>query len=136
MKRTPLRRKTQLRRISQREKTTKRPDTFQYSQSKTDGNGNNFGRNVKEAVRKRQFDVCAMCTAPMFAFHHRRLRSQGGPGSLENCLGLCLNHHILVHNRVDWSYRHGLLVRSSRNPRDIVGFLLCPVDCEINHVDY
>jgi len=140
VKRTPLRRKTQLKRNPQRE-PGKKKDLIKYQHSplpKHNGNGigNGFGKDVKEAVRERQYDVCAMCTAPMFAFHHRRMRSQGGPGSVENCLGLCLDHHILVHNRVNWAYRHGLLVRSTRDPRDITGFLLCPVECEINHVDY
>ena len=96
--------------------------------------GNNFSATVKALVWEVQDGRCGMCRVDVItAFHHRQMRSQQGSGDRANCLGLCVGCHTLAHHRVGWSYRHGLLVRATGQPRDISCFADCGVDCETNH---
>jgi 5-methylcytosine-specific restriction endonuclease McrA len=48
--------------------------------------------------------------------HHRMMRSQGGPDTLENLIATCPGHHDQIHAHPEDSYRLGLLIRSWQGP--------------------
>ena len=52
--------------------------------------------------------------------HHRKLRSQGGPDTVENGLHVCTPCHHAIHTDPDVEpYDRGLLVHSWADPVDI-----------------
>lgn len=57
---------------------------------------NGFG-GVKGAVFSQQDGVCLLCRKPIEAYHHVVPRSKGGSETLANRVGLCEEHHHLVH---------------------------------------
>lgn len=65
--------------------------------------GKDFEARVKAIVRERSGEVCEGCgAAPATEFHHRKYKSRGGLGTVQNCLHLCGwgNHtgcHGLAH---------------------------------------
>lgn len=76
---------------------------------------NDFSDEVKAEVRRRSGDRCEMpgCkVSPIQHFHHRKLKKQGGPGTVHNCMGLCAAHHQWVHANPKVSYEHGWLLHS------------------------
>lgn len=94
-----------------------------------------FPDDVKTNVRKRAGWKCELCgAAPIEEFHHRKLRRHGNHEE-ENCLGLCLKCHHLVHNdRAKWAYAHGLLLYSWQDPATTGAWLNCTSLCMIEHV--
>lgn len=52
--------------------------------------------------------------------HHRLMRSQGGPDTMENLVTLCYAHHEGgyggVHSRCELAYEVGLLIRFADGP--------------------
>lgn len=65
-------------------------------------------------------------------FHHRKMRSAGGLGLVENCLHLCFECHEWVHHHSKVSYGHGVLIRrymdSHPEPVFHPGWRTCAVD--------
>lgn len=77
---------------------------------------------LRAAVFKRDGGSCVCCgdrlDPKVWECHHRKRRSQGGRDELENLIALAPNHHIgVVHRHVADSFRRGLLVRRTDNPR-------------------
>lgn len=72
-----------------------------------------FTPGVKRMVRDRSGGYCEFPGCPRRGehFHHRLMRSHGGPGTVENCAFLCRDHHGHVHANPAESYANGLLVR-------------------------
>lgn len=60
--------------------------------------------------------VAADCSGIATHVHHRKLRSQGGPNTLDNLLDVCLWCHATIHGNPARSYAAGLLVRGSDDP--------------------
>ena len=73
------------------------------------------------------------CAGQVDAHHHRRLKSQGGDGTEENDLPCCLSCHALIHKWVEWSQRHGLIVKSYSDPAAVSVARGCPLDCTVDH---
>lgn len=48
--------------------------------------------------------------------HHRLMRSQGGPDTLENLVAVCRTHHAEIHAHPARSYELGLLIPSWAGP--------------------
>lgn len=76
---------------------------------------------VRAEVNRRAHGLCqAMfegCTVVGTDVHHRKMRSQGGEHTLDNCVLLCSTcHHAGVHGRPRWAYEHGWLVSSADDP--------------------
>lgn len=90
---------------------------------------------VVDAVQRRSMGRCELCRdAAGVQLHHRKLRSRGGEDTVENLLNLCRAcHHDVVHGNVDWAHRHGLIVHSYANPRDVPVERGCGLDCEFDH---
>ena len=53
--------------------------------------------DVIERVRVRD-RYCQICGRPTQDVHHITSRGSGGPDSVENCIGLCREHHSMAHN--------------------------------------
>lgn len=78
--------------------------------------------DVAEAVYERDGDCRAYsmgfatdvrCNGRMH-IHHRRLRSQGGPDTLENLMVICDHHHHLAHRvRRAEAEKCGVILRST-----------------------
>lgn len=53
--------------------------------------------SVKQAVRKRYFNMCAVCPEKlMLEFHHKKPCAEGGENTEENIAPLCSKHHAMV----------------------------------------
>lgn len=121
MKRTPI-----------RQKAVKKPPTAGES-LKVDrvpvrhpARTGEFSPRVKKEVWRRAMGWCEMpgCTRTGSEYHHRLMRSHGGPGIVENCLLLCLHCHHYVHHggmttmtevggeTLPLSYARGWIIRS------------------------
>lgn len=68
---------------------------------------------VRGEVVARALHRCEIegCDQGVDHLHHRLMRSQGGPHTEANLLGLCSPHHDDVHHNPERSYALGLLVR-------------------------
>lgn len=107
MKRTPLARSTKpmkRARIKQRRPSPER--------------GVEFSDDVRRLVRRRAGGKCEAhctknCTEQIRHFHHRLMRSQGGKGTIDNCLGVCLPCHGHIHANPIESYLRGWLIRGT-----------------------
>lgn len=95
----------------------------------------NFSDDTKELVRRRGGFRCEMCRQrPIDQFHHRKLRRHGD-NTPANCLGLCTQCHHDIHNdRVNFAYRHGLLLKSWDDPQTVGVWLDCLSACYLDHV--
>jgi len=77
---------------------------------------------VAEAVIARSRGMCEAQTprcrgVGMFrtageALHHRKLRKQGGPHTVDNLLHCCHPCHIYIHDQVAVAYERGWLLHS------------------------
>ena len=96
-----------------------------------------FSDTTKQFVTSRSGGWCEMhnCASTIDEFHHRKMKSAGGKGSIANCLGLCSPMHRMIHDNPDWSYRHGALVRRHAEPDEVSMFLACDLDCDIDHAN-
>lgn len=70
-----------------------------------------FLPHVKAEAALRHHGHCAFpgCNRTIRTYHHIRRRSQGGKGTLENCLPLCDDHHRYIHANVEESFERGWL---------------------------
>lgn len=75
----------------------------------------------------------AGCSVRIEHFHHRRMRSAGGLGDLDNCLPVCARCHRRIHDHPGFAYLHGLLVRRHKDPADIAVISGCGVGCREDH---
>lgn len=71
--------------------------------AKHNGNGrgnNGLHQRVREAIRKRDGNVCRWCQKPAYRLevHHVFYRSQGGPDYSSNLITLCDEHHRQAHS--------------------------------------
>lgn len=73
------------------------------------------------------------CTGEIEEYHHRKLRSQGGDGRPANCLPCCSNCHRSIHDRPRFAHRHGLIVKSNRDPEAIDAYGGCDYTCITDH---
>lgn len=75
---------------------------------------------VKAEVRARSRGRCEIehpdCSGYAAHYHHRQLRSQGGPHTAENLIHLCATMHRRIHGHPEASYRLGWLVRQGADP--------------------
>jgi len=53
--------------------------------------------DVKDAVRKKCYNECVVCTTKHpLDFHHRKEFADGGEHTVENLVLLCSNHHDII----------------------------------------
>jgi hypothetical protein len=72
---------------------------------------------VRAIVRRRSQGVCERCrAAEATQFHHRKMRSQGGPDTEINLAHLCWSCHHWAHHAGEEAYESGWLVRSYEEP--------------------
>lgn len=131
MKRSPIKRKSdQTRRVFVDGEIAQAQQRKQAARNNTA-----FGYKVKQKTSDEWSNCCAMCRHAIEEFHHRKMRSQSGKGTTANCLPLCTRHHNMIHKHPDWSYRHGLLVRATADPKEISVHPECSLKCTHDHVD-
>lgn len=94
MKRSPLLRKTPIRRISAK----RRKEQAEL-------------RKIIPALFERCGGQCeaVRCVARAEDPHHIKPRSQGVDNSPENIIMLCRFHHRFIHDHPSWARQHGLL---------------------------
>lgn len=61
--------------------------------------------SVEDAVAEIQDDHCIFCGHPIMEYHHVVPVSKGGSDSLGNRVGLCREHHYLVHISKAWKQK-------------------------------
>lgn len=73
-----------------------------------------FSAKVKTRVRHATGGRCEFpdCRRQGTQYHHRLMKSQGGLGTFENCMLVCLDHHAYIHANPAESYGEGWLIRS------------------------
>jgi hypothetical protein len=81
---------------------------------KTPGSKSDFPQSVRDELRRRTGGRCQFpnCAREWSHAHHILPRRQGGMGTLDNALGLCLDHHAYVHANPAESYENDWLRRS------------------------
>lgn len=72
----------------------------------------------KDIVRARsrgwcEIGVSFICEGRAGEFHHRLMRSQGGPDTPDNLAHACAACHRHVHANPSWAYRLGWLLRKA-----------------------
>lgn len=76
-----------------------------------------FHPSVRAEIERRSGGKCEAgtpdCTKRPTVIHHRRRRSQGGTGDVENGLHCCNSCHLFIHANVELSVRSGWLLLSS-----------------------
>ena len=70
---------------------------WQYQRGPLYGKG-----SVKDAVSMSQGGTCLFCSHSIQHYHHIVPRSKGGSNTLPNIVGLCENHHKLIHTDSVW----------------------------------
>lgn len=78
-------------------------------------------QDVKDAVWKRSGGMCEAkvdkgCRKFAGHMHHRRMRSQGGPDTVENLLHVCSWCHTRIHHMGAEAYERGWLLRAGSRP--------------------
>lgn len=117
MKRTPLERKTPLRRTRiQRARTTE-------PTRRKPRPGREFWQTQREVIYSRAAGRCEHCGRDLddagMEAHHRKLRSQGGGHGVENLAALCPGCHKWAHANPDDATRLGFIVRSRSVPAQV-----------------
>lgn len=105
MKRTPLVRKTPLKRTPSIRKANPRTS---------------IPKTIRDRVRLRSRGRCEFvwvdgnrCDHNAEVCHHRLMRSAGGQHTVENLLDVCHKHHRYIHSHPELSYEQGWLLRRS-----------------------
>lgn len=78
-----------------------------------------FSRKTRAAILTRDLHRCVRCgryLAEGAHLHHRKLRSQGGEGAVENGVSLDSLCHAWVHEKVGAATALGLIVPSWADP--------------------
>lgn len=96
-----IRRRTPLKRTPLRSRAARNPGFSR--QTKNDALRRCHGRCEAEASPQ--------CRGVVEHFHHRRLRSQGGPNTLDNCLACCSACHAFIHRFPRTAAEHGWILR-------------------------
>lgn len=111
MKRVPIKRTTPLRPKGTIKRATK---------AKPGKRPQGFTETTKAEVRRRSGNRCEIHGCPHRAtqFHHRKLRRHGDHRAV-NCLHICTDHHVEIHDNVEVSYVMGWLVPSYKDPADV-----------------
>ena len=114
MKRTPLERKTPMKR-------GKPPIRNRTTKTRPKRSPNEFGDETKRAVRARSGNRCEAnlkgCTGRLEHFHHRqsrRFKNQTPP----NCLAVCSACHANIHSNVTKSKLMGFILSGWQDPAD------------------
>jgi len=98
MKRSPIARKTPLKRTGIKRKT-----------------GTAMPKSVIDFVKTRANGSCEArtprCVGGVDHLHHKILRSQGGKHTVENLLAVCMPCHTFIHNNPQVSVDNGWIVR-------------------------
>lgn len=85
-----------------------------YFKHKVFNLGGRKGRKVyetaRDVVQARSKGWCEVrvprvCTGRGEQFHHKLMRSQGGPDTPENLAHTCAACHLYVHRNPGWAYR-------------------------------
>lgn len=58
--------------------------------------------NLEEAVSEMQEYHCLFCEKPIDHYHHVVPKSENGSNTIDNIVGLCAEHHNLVHKDAAW----------------------------------
>ncbi len=77
---------------------------WQYQKGPLYGKG-----SVKDAVYAQQDGHCIFCGKPIAHYHHVVPQSKGGSETLPNRVGLCKEHHDLVHKDEAWTSKMATL---------------------------
>ena len=82
-----------------------------------------FPPDVAKVVLSRSNGACealvtSSCVGRGQHIHHRKLRSQGGRHSIENCVSICHMCHDWIHANPGISYEWGWLVKSYDHPEE------------------
>ena len=98
MKRTPLNRKSPLRRTPFFRKPAKKSQV---------------PPEIRDAVTARSGGLCEWpsCPNPATDLHHKQMRSQGGKHTVDNLAHLCRGCHDRIHANPAQSYEAGWLIR-------------------------
>ncbi len=75
--------------------------------------------DLREAVFTRAGGLCELCgerLSPLWDWHHRKRRSQGGEDSVSNGVALHPLCHRRVHGHPAWAEAVGFLIRSTDSP--------------------
>lgn len=80
-----------------------------------------FPPRLAEVITARSGEACEATVSPGCVghgqhLHHRKLRSQGGEHTAENCVSVCHVCHTWIHANTGKSYEHGWLVRQWADP--------------------
>ncbi len=76
-------------------------------------------QSLRADVYDRAGGVCDRCGLSLrsgYEAHHRQLRSGGGPDSLENVVGLCLDCHRWAHANPELARQTGWIVPGWASP--------------------
>lgn len=115
------------------------PQPKQPKQPKGRKSKSEFSPEVRAVVARRSLGLCeaqeASCWGKATMLHHILRRSQGGEGTAENALAVCARDHDLIHRNVEWSLRHGFLVRSEGRPDAANVIRGCPLACAVDHLN-
>ena len=86
---------------------------------------NRMPPELVEAVRYRADNMCevmnpdAGCTGRHEETHHRKMRSQQGKHTMENCVAACNACHGYIHRHPAIAYTNGWLVKGVKDPAKI-----------------
>jgi 5-methylcytosine-specific restriction endonuclease McrA len=113
VKRSPLKRQTPLKR------TAFKREPHQVPRKKP--RRKDIPKAIRDAVWARSGGMCEgrvsiHCRSYAGPIHHRWMRSQGGPDTMENLLHLCTPCHIWVHHAGQEAYDRGFLLRAGSRP--------------------
>lgn len=61
--------------------------------------------SLEEAVSEMQEHHCLFCKKPIAHYHHVVPQSENGSNTIGNIVGLCTQHHNLVHKDATWQKR-------------------------------
>lgn len=102
MKRTPLQRRTAIRRTPFPRRRPAKSTVIPWT--------------VRQEVEARSGGLCEWPSCPEQAtdLHHRLMRSQGGKHTVENLAALCRSHHRHIHDHPAQSYESGWLIKGGQ----------------------
>lgn len=94
--------------------------------------------DARQAVRDRSGGDCEartpLCSGIAVHVHHKRGRKGPDPHHPDLLLDCCSScHQPGIHRYVDWSYRHGFLLKRVSDQEPWGPHLGCDFDCDIDH---
>lgn len=79
--------------------------------------------DVESAVSELQNGRCVFCNKLIEHYHHIIPRSKNGSNTINNLVGLCAEHHMLVHTNEKWENRLLSKKEGLRKKYDALGIL-------------